>query len=131
MNVLIQQKQNVNHGNWSRYHKTKSQIESLPFGHDFQSNLITESNQPFVLQFFSATCLSSTIGKNWKPFKLKNNTIKQVDDFSFMNWMNLQTLDMQYNQLSKPNAISKQAFKPLKRLKVRIMFYYNFETQII
>ena len=39
MNVLIQQKQNVNHANWSRYHKTKSQIESLPFGHDFQSNL--------------------------------------------------------------------------------------------
>ena len=57
-------------------------------------------------------------------WKLKNNTIKQVDDFSFMNWMNLQTLDMQYNQLSKPNAISKQAFKPLKRLKV-LKFYFD------
>ena len=47
-----------------------------------------------------------------------------------MNWMNLQTLDMQYNQLSKPNAISKQAFKPLKRLKV-LIFMFLYKTMIL
>ena len=51
-----------------------------------------------------------------------------------MNWMNLQTLDMQYNQLSKPNAISKQAFKPLKRLKVlhhQIIFNLKYLIYLI
>ena len=48
-----------------------------------------------------------------------------------MNWMNLQTLDMQYNQLSKPNAISKQAFKPLKRLKVSRFWKFSLKFTLV
>ena len=49
---------------------------------------------------------------------LRNNTIRKLDDFSFMNWMNLRTLDLQKNNMSDVNAISVQALKPLKKLKV-------------
>ena len=49
---------------------------------------------------------------------LRNNTIRRLDDYSFMNWMNLRTLDLQKNNMSDVNAISVQALKPLKKLKV-------------
>ena len=45
--------------------------------------------------------------------------IDHLDDYSFLNWMNLQTLSLQENSLGHENSISKRAFRPLKKLKVR------------
>ena len=50
---------------------------------------------------------------------LRDNTIRRLDDLSFMNWMNLRTLDLQKNNMSDVNAVSVQALKPLKKLKVK------------
>lgn len=51
--------------------------------------------------------------------------IDHLDDYSFLNWMNLQTLSLQENSLGHENSISKRAFRPLKKLKVRKK-WYNF-----
>lgn len=48
---------------------------------------------------------------------LKDNRIDHIDDYSFLNWMNLQTLSLQNNRLSRDNSISQRAFRPLKKLK--------------
>lgn len=59
---------------------------------------------------------------------LKDNRIDHIDDYSFLNWMNLQTLSLQHNGLSKENSITRRAFRPLKKLKYLYLATNDIES---